>query len=118
VDDTRVQAYIDDALASSHGNIEQAFQDLQARRNRSENCGDLNLAAAEHYMFARHLVADTAEPYPIVVAMILAYSLVKLMHLAPEAGVCPLTPTSSAQVSWALSGATDGMADYYTPHGP
>jgi hypothetical protein len=117
-DDTAVRRYIDDALAANGYNVEQAFRDLQYQRNLRENCGNENLAAAEHYMFARHLVEDTWMPAAAVTALILGYSLSKLIGAAPSVGDCPTTPTSGFQVAWALNGVADGTYTYYTPRGP
>ncbi len=117
--DALVQRYIDDAIRTAGGNLGAAFRDLQARRQQQANCNDLSLAAAEHYMFARSEVADPLGiPYPAMVVLILGYSLAKLIGIRFRAGDCPVTSPSGAQVRWALSGATDGLADYYTPAGP
>jgi hypothetical protein len=118
-DDAAVRRYIDDALAANGYNVESAFRDLQYQRNQTQNCANENLAAAEHYMFARHLVEDTWMPAAAVTALILGYSLSKLIGAMPSVGDCPTTtPTSGFQVAWALNGVADGLYTTYTPRGP
>ena len=63
--DEEVQRLIDDALARTK-TVQEAFRDLQARRCLPANCGDENLAAAEHYMFARQQVQDSLLPPEIM----------------------------------------------------
>lgn len=111
----KTKAYIDDALTVSGGNNERAW--LALKEYRSQLCYDMSLTAAEHYMFARYLVADTYYPSAIVDAAVLAYSLMKLVfRAAPRTGSCPSTPADFSQVYWGLRGVSDGSADFWLPN--
>jgi len=117
ISDSNVQAYIDEALNNSldgqgNYNLQEAFDYLLARRQLQENCCNLDMAAAEHYMYARLKVMTTYN-IAVMTAMILAYSGTKVMGLVPRAGECPLTPVSSSMISWALNGAADGEYDAF-----
>ena len=112
--DAAVQALIDDALARNPS-VETAFRDLQSRRCVPENCGDENLAAAEHYMFARHFVQD-GYLLPDIKALFMTgaisvYAILKLIGVVPSLcpDICPVTPTSVFQVSWEIQGVLDAM---------
>ncbi|MFS8085618.1 MAG: DUF4157 domain-containing protein [Acidobacteriota bacterium] len=112
--DAVVQALIDDALAR-YPTVETAFRDLQRRRCMFENCGDENLAAAEHYMFARHFVQDGLLP-PEMRALLMSgaigiYAILKFIGVIPSLcpDICPVTPTSWFQVSWEMEGVGDGL---------
>ena len=109
-----VQALIDDALARNP-TVEAAFRDLQSRRCLFENCGDENLAAAEHYMFVRHYVQDgflPAEVRALFMAGVMSgYAILKLIGVMPSLcpDICPVTPTSFFQLKWEITGLEDGM---------
>lgn len=49
--------------------------------------------------------------------MIYAYSFLKNVGVRGllKRGVCPTTPTSEAQRTWALKGVADGLYAFYTP---
>ncbi len=116
VDDATVQKHIDDALAfalaaKSSSPLEIAFSKLGSLRDA--NCCDLNLAAAEHYMYARWQVASGDLSMFWILAST-GYGFVKLLHLAPKSGDCPITRASVAQIRWASQGAVDGDMDYYS----
>lgn len=122
--DAIVQQHIDGARAAK-SNLLEAWIYLRDSRCLPQNCGDQNLAAAEHYMFARYLVEDDEGPLfllppdvrlPTVLAAIAGYSLWKLgfqvigSHAPPLfcPQACLVTPTSVFQVGWASTGAVDG----------
>jgi hypothetical protein len=112
--DAVVQALIDDALARKPS-VEAAFRDLQSRRCLPENCGDENLAAAEHYMFVRHWVQDGLLPAEVkalfMAGVMSGYAILKLIGAMPSfcPDICPVTPTSFFQLKWELTGIEDGM---------
>ena len=102
--DQIVQTIIDDALKQKD-TVEKAFLDLQGRRCDPNTCEDENLAAAEHYLFARHVVQDSRNPtaWAFSVASVSAvYQAVKVwatllglkskLSLCPD--ICPVTPPS------------------------
>lgn len=119
--DAVVQKHIDGAL-TAQGHVLDAWVYLRNSRCLPQNCGDVNLAAAEHYMFARHLVEDSPlllppdVMLPIVLAAVVGYSLWKLgfevvgRHAPPLfcPQACLVTPASAFQVRWGSNGAMDG----------
>jgi hypothetical protein len=118
--DAVVQKHIDTALAT-HATVEDAWRDMRDSRCLPQNCGDVNMAAAEHYLFARYVVQESGilPPdlmLPTVLAAVAAYSLWKLgfellgRHAPPLfcPQACLVTPTSGFQVRWGSKGATDG----------
>lgn len=114
VNDATVQSHIDSALASAKNNLQIAFSIL--RNKRENNCCDVNLAAAEHYMYARWQVAQGDWSF-FWITMIIMYDFAKFLHLVPKTGDCPITRASWAQIKWASQGAVDGEMDYYNnPH--
>jgi hypothetical protein len=117
VDDAAVQRHIDSALAFARrprgGGIDLAVAFARLRSSRENHCCDLNLAAAEHYMWARSEVASGAWSFFMIAATI-AYDFVKFARLAPRTGDCPITRASFAQIRWATQGALDGEMDYYS----
>jgi len=112
VNHTTVQNLIDDALARNNEDPSQAFSTL--RNARENQCCEVNLAAAEHYMYARSQVGTGETSYSAMVIKIGVYAAGKSKvpdRLTPRTGDCPPTPTSSGQVSWAMRGARHGRAD-------
>lgn len=121
--DPIVQMIIDEAL-NRNGSVGNAFHDLRNRRCQSTNCGNENLAAAEHYMFARWWVEDGMAP-PEVMTLIMSgaitlYQLAKLLPIVPSLcpNQCPPTPPSFFQLGWALKGVEDGLITGSIPKPP
>lgn len=116
-DDDAVQAYIDKALEQNSNDVDGASLSLMARRNKLEDCGDENLAAAEHYMFARYLVGELYVPAGWVAELVAGYALFKIGNYWQYAfinwilGACQATPVSAFQVKWGLKGVLAGKAD-------
>ncbi|PAJ79685.1 hypothetical protein [Burkholderia ubonensis] len=95
--------------------VECAFRWLQARR-RKHSPEDINLAAAEHYMYARFLAGDTGDP--LVKATPILYGAKKRVYFAlgiqDKMATSPgpvLAPNRSVE-RWGLKGATEGLRDY------
>jgi hypothetical protein len=80
---------------------------------RETRCYDTNLAAAEHYMFAR-CVAQSGILYPGVnlAVWLLAAKKEILSMLGIHFGKCPETPDSFSQIWWGQRGALDGLEDF------
>ncbi|MFM7235631.1 MAG: DUF4157 domain-containing protein [Cyanobium sp.] len=117
IDDGIVQGHIDNSLANARlpeGGIDigQAFAGL--RSLREINCCEVNLAAAEHYMYARQQVALGETSYWGMMALILGYELLKISPLLfiPRTGNCPITRFSTTYILWARQGALAGQRDY------
>ena len=83
-------------------------------RNESASCGDDNLAAAEHYMFARYLVSELHVPTAFVTYLVVEYSLLKIAFLEEYhflnalMGECQASAPSLFQVKWGLEGVVAG----------
>ena len=121
--DEIVQMIIDSAL-ERNGTVGNAFHDLRKRRCENINCGNENLAAAEHYMFARWWIEDSKFP-PELMALIFsgaisAYQVVKLLPIVPSfcPNDCPPTPPSLFQFGWAMTGVGDGLIVSAIPTNP
>jgi hypothetical protein len=116
-DDGAVQAHIDQALEQNSDDVGNASLSLMAKRNESTDCDDENLAAAEHYMFARWLVGELYVPAGMVTAAVVDYALFKIVAFQPYAflnwvlGHCQATTPSTFQVKWGLKGVLHGRAD-------
>ena len=115
VDDATVQRHINAALAfaTSGGSIDLDLAFANLRSARENNCCDLTLAAAEHYMWARLQVASGTWSF-VEIAFVIGYSFFKFLHLVPKTGDCPISRASAAEIRWARSGAWDGEIDYYS----
>ena len=85
--------------------------DREIRRRRLEDCCNLDLAAAAHYLFARLLVATGEYSYTRMKYLIAAYHYAKRLGVAPRAGDCPVSPASDQQSIWGLLGADNGKMD-------
>ncbi|VWB94159.1 hypothetical protein BAR24066_04480 [Burkholderia arboris] len=98
--------------------VRRAFRSLQLLR-RTDSPNDINLAAAEHYMYARFLAGATGDP--LVKATPALYGAKKRVYfalgiqdrMATSAGNPVLAPNRSVE-RWGLKGATDGLRDYST----
>jgi len=82
---------------------------------------DLDLADAEHYMYARFLAGSTGDP--TTSTLVGGYEVIKLLRLSTgkEKDLrtdprFPVLPASLDSVGWGLSGADDGLADYKSLH--
>ena len=83
---------------------------------------DLNLADAEHYLYARFLAGSTGDP--AARTLVVGYELWKSVKYArgrekdlrtdPR---FPVLPPSIDAVNWGLSGIEDGLQDYRNLHG-
>src|SRR5882672_8524642 len=90
VNDTRVQEIINDALVRFSGEagcceaFTRAFRYLQSKRRIPGGSLDEDLAAAEHYMFARYAVCTALVSQSQMEAMAVGYNTVKgLVRLVP-----------------------------------
>ena len=115
VNDATVQAHINAGLAfgTTRGSTDLQLAFAHLRQARERNCCDLNLAAAEHYMYARLQVATGSWSF-FEIMFVIGYSFLKFLHLIPRTGDCPITRASAAQIRWASAGAVDGEMDYYS----
>jgi len=120
VNDAAVSRIIEDALTKEKGatineKVYKAFRTLQARR-RSKEWTNVELAAAEHYMYARFLAGATGDPavllspnlYNIKKKVFLKLDIQDLMTTSKYPGL----PPSDELVAWGERGAGVGLIDY------
>jgi hypothetical protein len=138
-DAQKTQRYIDDALGKFliKSNIVErskfAWAYLRAMRRLGDDPlartlginapvisgapNDVNLADAEHYMYARFLAGKTGDP--TTRGLVVAYELVKVVRytLNDEKSLrtdprFPVLPPAMSAVDWGLSGVKDGLNDF------
>lgn len=122
VNEAMVIRHIENAMLkemSSGGTINdkvgKAFRTLQAQR-RSKEWVDPDLAAAEHYLYARFLAGMTGDP--LVTQAPKVYSLKKKLFFWLEienwmtTSPYPCLPPTEESVAWGERGAMDGMRDF------
>jgi hypothetical protein len=83
---------------------------------------DLDLADAEHYMYARFLAGSTGDP--ATKSLVYGYELVKVVRYftGREKDLrtdprFPVLPPSVDALDWGATGAEDGLQDYRDLHG-
>jgi hypothetical protein len=83
---------------------------------------DLDLADAEHYMYARFLGGSTGDP--TTSTLVAGYEVIKVLRLSMghEKDLrtdrrFPVLPPSMSAVNWGMQGASDGLEDYKSLHG-
>lgn len=100
------------------GTVEVAFRNLQSLRRVPGASLDLDLAAAEHYMFARFMVCRGAVSVMQMKALVVGYDMKKWIDRArgnPNATATtanPVSPPDSGVVRWGLQGADEGSRDH------
>ena len=126
VNDTNVRMHINRALAmfAAEPNfpvrLSQAFRQLQAERRRPGGSADEDLAAAEHYMFARQAVANNAVSVTQMRTMTYGYESIKFGLNSIGLGSLlqttsnPTAPPSEGSLRWGWRGCADGEADRLT----
>ena len=120
VNETVVKRIIMDALTKETGatineKVYKAFRSLQARR-RSKEWVNVELAAAEHYMYARFLAGATGDPmvhlapnwYNLKKKVFFELDIQSLMATSEYPGL----PPSDESVAWGERGAMDGLLDF------
>jgi hypothetical protein len=99
-------------------------QDYPAEDPRNPTDSELAIASAEHYYFARHMVASGDKSASVANAMIEGYTFIKdqLSHAGiewvlslPTNGVTP-TKATRCQNDWAHKGVNDGLVDWAADH--
>ena|SRR5215475_11646178 len=117
-DPRRVHEILSDMYAAVPGsNVQDRLYTAWIRlRNRREAgaCSDEELAIAEHYAYARYVVAK--DGYTNYMKMlVLGYSAIKalgLKGLLPKTGRCEVSSFSRLEYNWSSRGADDGLEDY------
>ncbi len=96
----RSAPYSADELQSAWYNVRQ-----QREQPGGANCCNAELAAAEHYMYARYSVTHRDYSPFEMKAMIWGYGYLK--GLVPRTGICPKSPDTQGSRDWGYKGADD-----------
>lgn len=112
---------IEDSLKQAKGKtinekVYNAFRELQSRRRTKKEWVNVELAAAEHYMYMRFLVGATGDPaagaaprlYNLKKRLFFALDIENLMTTTDY----PCLPPSEESVAWGEQGAKDGLRDF------
>lgn len=100
--------------------VSRSFKALQKRRRELDPL-NINLAAAEHYMYARFLAGTSGDP-SVKMAPVL-YGLKKRLYFAfgiqerMATSKNPVLPPNAAVERWGTDGAKAGLIDYTTTTG-
>ncbi len=122
VDNEAVRTHINRALANHAGEsdflrrLTKAFRLLQAERRVPEASRDDNLAAAEHYMFARQAVASNAVSLSQMLIMVVGYDATRYALERVGLGTRVQTAAAASQdsIGWGVAGAMRGETDRET----
>ena len=120
INNATVQRIINDELArygsepGCCGAVNRAFRELQRRRRLPGGSVDENLAAAEHYMFARWMVCEGTVSVTQMRAMVVGYDTLKILGFGRlmQTTSNPTAPGSTAAMQWGLNGVNDGDAQH------
>ena len=106
--------YIVDSMTKADGDAHDAWLDLQARRQEVHLQHDLNLAAAEEYMFARYTGGRWWMPSWAFVIAIASYNSWKAtIGWLPSFGKGPVSPYSDSAADWQLMGLSKGWTEFW-----
>ncbi|MEW8143457.1 MAG: hypothetical protein AB2754_20010 [Candidatus Thiodiazotropha endolucinida] len=120
IDDINVQRIINQAIVKSAGStitkkVGSAFRELRKRRREVEPL-NIELAAAEHYMYARFLAGVTGDP--LVEYAPTAYHIKKKIFMLlriqerMQTTKLPMMPPREKLLQWGNRGAKDGLKDW------
>ena len=124
VNDANVQAIISRAMANAGnadaccGRVEVAFRTLQAERRVPGRSLDLDLAAAEHFLFSQFMVCTGTVSPTQMRALVVGYDVKKWIDRArgdPNSTATtsnPVSPPDTGVVRWGLRGVSDGASDH------
>lgn len=119
VNDEAVRKHINRALATYAGEADlvrrltRAYRLLQAERRVPDASHDEDLAAAEHYMFARQAVASNAVSLSQMLVMVVGYDADRygLERVRPGTRTRAPAPASQDGIGWGVAGAMRGESD-------
>jgi hypothetical protein len=128
VNNEAVRTHINRALAKHAGEsdflrrLTKAFRLLQAERRVPEASHDDDLAAAEHYMFARQAVASNAVSLSQMLIMVVGYDATRYAlervglstRVQVETSSPSSAPASRDSIGWGVAGAMRGETDRET----
>jgi RHS repeat-associated protein len=109
--DEQVVSFIQDSLNAAEGDIFSAWSDLYSRRFGGENPDptNVNLAAAEHYMFARDITGTKWWGGLSMAGAVPAKTAWK--YIRPIFGIENQSQPSLFEVKWGNQGTNDGTFD-------
>lgn len=117
VDDAKVQAHVDRALRAQSfslgwvDRIQYAWFMLKNERDVPGKSLDEDLAAAEHYMYARYAVANGDYSYGEMYCLCVGYDVLKWVGIKWKTSANPTARASQASISWGIKGAQAGAND-------
>lgn len=126
VDNAAVRAHINRALETHAGEaaflkrLTKAFRLLQAEHRLPGASQDEDLAAAEHYMFARQAVASNAVSLSQMLIMVIGYDATRYalervgLGSLVQTTAQPAAPVSQDSIGWGVAGAMRGETDRET----
>lgn len=127
VDTAKVERYIREAIARNNRGLLKMEETLRGariylrdQRRIPANHGDIDMAAAEHYMLMRWLVCATGDPSVDQAPQIyrwkkeLYFALGQERRMATSPG--PVLPPNNDVEAFGIRGAREGWADYLTQH--
>jgi hypothetical protein len=93
--------------------LKQAWFHVRNQREQSggANCCRPELAAAEHYLYARYAVANRDHSPFEMKALVWGYGYLKF--LVPRTGICPKSPDTQGSRDWGYRGVEDGAIDLF-----
>jgi hypothetical protein len=115
VDEIKVRGHIGRALAAQVAEphvlrqFTRAFRLLQAERREAAAALDEDLAAAEHYLFARQAVASNAVSLTQMLLIVVGCDTTR--HAVQRMGAGATGPASQDSIGWGVAGAMVGEAD-------
>ncbi len=133
VDDLTVQRIIQTALDhhNTHGDVsarlDKAWKEVNAMREApgGANCGNYNLAAADHYLFMRWAGSELGPASTMALMLLVdgydgfykfgqaAYDLIFEGDVVFQTGRCKATGFSPRVFLWAQQGIRDGVVDFF-----
>ena len=87
------------------------FHVRNQRERGGANCCSPELAAAEHYLYARYSVVNLDYSPFEMKAMIWGYGYLKF--LVPRTGICPKSPDTQGSRDWGYRGADEGATNLF-----
>ncbi len=124
VNDARVRQVINHAIVHAMnngdtccGSVRQAWRNLKAWRDEvpapggSPNSLDLDVAAAENYMFARACVCEGFVSHAQMQTIAMGYFATKVLGMQMPTSGNPQSPADPAVLRWGVMGAQEGSAD-------
>ena len=124
VNDSKVRALIDGAMRNGGtkdaccGRADVAFRSLQKERQVAGASLNMDLAAAEHFLFARIMVCTGFVSPTQMRALVVGYDAKKWIDRlrgTPNATAVtanPVSPPDKDVVRWGLAGVAEGSADH------